>query len=70
MNGIKQRRIALGLDQKDLAELLDCDNSTVCKWETGAALPQASKLPALAAALHCTIDDLFEKGYINDSETR
>lgn len=70
MNGIKQRRIALGLGQKDLAKLLGCDNSAVCKWETGAALPQASKLPALAAALHCTIDDLFEKGDINDSEAR
>ena len=69
MNGIKQRRIALGLDQKDLAELLGCDNSTVCKWETGAALPQASKLPALAAVLGCTIDDLFEKGDDNATET-
>lgn len=69
MNGIKQRRIALGLGQKDLAKLLGCDNSAVCKWETGAALPQASKLPALAAALHCTIDDLFEKGDDNATET-
>lgn len=68
MNGIKQRRIALGLDQKDLAELLGCDTSAVCKWETGVSLPQASKLPALAAALNCTIDDLFEKGESNATE--
>ena len=56
---IKEMRNAAGLRQVDLAEKLGVTQSTVCSWETGAAMPQASLLPKLADALGCTIDALF-----------
>lgn len=33
--------------------------SIVSMWETGDRTPPSSKLPALAQALGCNIDDLF-----------
>ena len=56
---IKELRIAAGLRQVDLAEKMGVTQSTVCSWETGAAMPQASLLPKLADVLGCTIDALF-----------
>lgn len=62
MNTIKQKREGINLTQSKLAEMLNIDRSTVAKWETGEAFPRADKLPALAEALKCTIDDLFTDG--------
>ena len=59
---VKEMRIAAGLRQVDLAEKMGVTQSTVCGWETGAAMPQAALLPALADALNCTIDALFGRG--------
>ena len=56
--------------QMEVAERTGVSQSTYSTWETGRFVPNSKFLPALAAALHCTIDDLFEKGDINDSETR
>ena len=56
---IKELRIAAGLRQVDLAEKMGVTQSTVCSWETGAAMPQASLRPKLADVLGCTIDALF-----------
>jgi putative HTH-type transcriptional regulator len=47
------------LTQIELAKMLNVDRSTVAKWETGGALPTADKLPKIAKALNCKIDDLF-----------
>ena len=35
------------------------DKCTIAKWETGAALPRADKLPELASVLNCEISDLY-----------
>ena len=48
------------LKQFELADLLKVERSTIAKWESGAAFPRASQLPDLAAALHCTIDELYQ----------
>lgn len=32
----------------------------VGKWERGECYPSAAQLPELAAALHCTIDELYQ----------
>lgn len=56
---IKELRQKNGLYQSQLADAVGVSTSAVCKWETGAALPSIEKLPALAAALHCTIDALY-----------
>ena len=48
------------LKQLELASILKVERSTIAKWESGAAFPRASQLPDLAAALHCTIDELYQ----------
>ena len=58
---IKVLRKAAGIKQVNLAKTLGVGQPRLCAWETGKAQPTADKLPALAKALGCTIDDLFEK---------
>lgn len=59
VNGLKSRRLAAGLSQRQLAELMQVTQGAIANWETGAAYPRASQLPALAKALQCSIDDLY-----------
>ena len=58
---IKVLRKAAGIKQVNLAKTLGVGQPSLCAWETGKAQPTADKLRALAKALGCTIDDLFEK---------
>ena len=60
INGIKPKRIEAGLSQKQLAEILQVTQAAVANWEAGTAYPRAAQLPELAAALHCTIDELYQ----------
>ena len=48
-----------GISCADLARQLNVSQQAVYKWESGAALPSADKLPVLASVLRCTIDDLY-----------
>lgn len=66
MNGIAEMRKKSGMRQQELADSLHVDRSTVAKWETGAAFPTARKLPQLASALGCTVDDLINNGEADD----
>ena len=60
MDGIKICRAKRGLTQAELASALHVGQSTVgARWETSGAYPRADMLPAIAAALSCTIDDLY-----------
>lgn len=65
--GLKSRRLALGLSQVALAEMLGTVQSAVSAWESGEKLPRASQLPALAKTLQCSIDDLYEEGSTDES---
>ena len=56
---IKFLREKAGLTQLQLAEKLGIDVSTVCKWETAGTMPRADKIPAIASALSCDINDLY-----------
>lgn len=60
INGIKPKRIEAGLSQKQLAEILQVTQAAVANWEAGTAYPRAAQLPELAAALDCTIDELYQ----------
>lgn len=48
-----------GLSCLDVANALHVSQQAVYKWETGAAMPSATKLPLLADVLGCSIDELF-----------
>lgn len=67
VNGLKSRRLAAGLSQRQLAELMQVTQGAIANWETGAAYPRASQLPALAKALQCSIDDLYEEGSTDEN---
>lgn len=56
---VKELRQAANITQGNLGKLLGVDRSTVAYWESGAAMPRAELIPALADALGCTIDALF-----------
>ena len=60
MNRMKACREATGLTQAEVAEKIGVSQSTVAVWETGG-LPNAAKLPQIAALYKCEIGDLFEK---------
>ena len=53
-----QRRKQLGLSQESLAEKIQVSRQAVSKWETDEAMPDMTKLIALADALDMTLDAL------------
>ena len=52
-------RLARGLTQTQLAELIGCPHQSINKWETGVNKPGMQSLIKLARALDCSIDDLI-----------
>lgn len=56
---ISQRRDALGISQRALAERADIQQSDICRYETGTSTPTLPSLYRLASALGCTIHDLL-----------
>lgn len=58
--GIRKVRCARGLTQKDLAEMLKVDQSTVSWWERGKCAPVAKRLPYIAEILNCSVEELLE----------
>ena len=61
-NIIKERRIRLGLSQKELAEALGYqDRSAVSRLESGERQVAAEQLPELARILKCTVSELLEQ---------
>ena len=61
MPGIRPRRRAAGMTLEELAAEVGCTLQAVSCWERGQTLPTADRLPQLAKALGCTIDDLFRE---------
>ena len=66
---IQKRRINLGLDTSDLAKLVNYPNrSYIEKIEADKMYPSTKKIPEMAKALSCNIEDLFKNVEIEDSE--
>ena len=59
---IADLRRARGITQADLAHMSDIRIATLSELETGKGNPRLSTLEAVAAALGCTVVDLFEDG--------
>ncbi len=52
-------RVAQGLSQKDLADMLNISNKAVSKWENAAAKPSLEVLIELAKIFNITLDELL-----------
>lgn len=59
LSKIRELRINNNLLQKELANKLNINRSTVAKWETGRAVPRTEKLKNLARILNCSVVDLL-----------
>lgn len=55
---IKERRIVMGLTQRDLAKKLNISFQTVSKYEKDINQPDAEKLKLLSKCLDCSVDYL------------
>jgi transcriptional regulator with XRE-family HTH domain len=64
MNGdkIKRLRKEANLTQFALAALAGVTRRTIISWEQSERTPNADKIPALAAALRVTADELLKEG--------
>ena len=65
---IAERRKALGLTQRQLAERLAVSDKAVSKWETGRGLPDVLLMPPLCAALGITVNDLLSGEYVSERD--
>jgi transcriptional regulator with XRE-family HTH domain len=57
---LREKRYAAGMRQERLAVESDLSVYSVVGYERGRWVPRADSLDALAHALGCPIDDLFE----------
>lgn len=65
---IAERRKALGLTQRQLAEQLSVSDKAVSKWETGRGLPDVLLMPPLCAALGITVNDLLSGERVGEGD--
>lgn len=56
---IAQRRLALGMTQKQLAEAVGCLGKDVSRWEHGLRKPRAETAVKIAQALECSVEELI-----------
>lgn len=59
MNPYEHFRKRADLTQKEVADILGLDQTTVSRWERGRKLPRADRLPRIADLYHCSVDDLL-----------
>lgn len=57
---ISQLRRDKGLTQSELAQRLEVTNKAISRWETGRGYPDIELLPALAAVLGVSVQELLE----------
>ena len=58
-NFIAQKRKAVGLTQKQLAEKLNISFQAISKWEKGMAMPGSDVLIKLANELQVNVEDIL-----------
>lgn len=60
---IKERRIAIGMSQGDLADAMGVTQGAVAQWESGLTKPRINTLAKIAEVLGCTVDDLLKDNF-------
>src|SRR3989442_1521054 len=66
-NGLRDRRVKAGLQQRELAERVGVSRQTLSSLESGETVPATSIALALAGALGCRVEELF---WLTGAETR
>lgn len=61
---VKELRKARGWTQAELAEMLDIEEMSVSRVETGSRFMRKDNIEKLAELFECEIKDLFDFGYI------
>jgi len=61
MEGIRPRRVAMGLSIGEAADRLGVTRQAWSNWERGVAIPFSGILPDLARVLKCSIEELYEE---------
>ena len=56
---IKMMRKRKKLTQSELASMIGVSQQAVARWEKGDSSPTSNKLPKLARALNCKIEELY-----------
>lgn len=56
---VQAYREAAGMNKTELAKRMGVSIPTVSRWESGEDYPSGPRLPVLAEALGCTIDQLY-----------
>lgn len=64
---IAQRRRALGLTQRELAEQLDVSDKTISKWECGNGMPEVSLMLPLCKTLGISVNELLSGETLDDA---
>jgi transcriptional regulator with XRE-family HTH domain len=58
---LKLLRVARGLTQSQLADMIGVTQGTVSQWEKGMTHPRFGVIPRLATALGVSVDDIIGK---------
>ena len=58
---MRERRRALGITQRELAERISYSEKAISKWESAVALPPSSVLLPLSEALACGVEELLHR---------
>ena len=63
-NTIRKYRLALGLTQRQVAELIGIGPARVSEWERGQTCPSSASLLRLAKALNTLAEALYPQFYL------
>lgn len=56
---LKNVRLQKKVSQKQLAEQIGVNQTTISKWEKGKACPSINKLKMVSCLLNCKVEDLI-----------
>ena len=60
-SNIKERRLALGMTQRELAEMVGVDQSMICQIERGSKTPTLPLGRDISEALQCHLEDILKE---------